>query len=159
MRTPNHALRRTAARVMRTELLFLLLSVTFAVAEPPKKAPETLVADFEAGHFLPGPVNRTGWTMEAAGGREYHRADLNRQAEELAAHGVAAFSSAFALLDHREGYMRYIGVKTLESITDIHPTWFYFAAPGEPGRDANQSLAWADDAKRVWKAWYEKHRK
>ena len=144
---------------MKTIILFLLLSTTLVMAEPSKKTPEALVADFEAGHFLPGPINSTGWSMEASGGREYRRADLNRQAEELATFGIAAFPSAFALLDHREGYMRYIGVKTLERITDLHPTWFYFAAPGEPSRDASHGATWADDAKRTWKTWYEEHRK
>ena len=138
----------------------IVVPVAFAVANVPKTAPDALIADFEMGRFLPGPINRTGWTMATSGGRHYHRADLNRQAEELAAHGVSAFSAACALLDHREGSMRYIGVKTLDSITGLRPPWFYFAAPGEPGPDANQSLTWADDAKRVWSAWYEKkHRK
>ena len=97
--------------------------------------------------------------METSTGRFYHRADLNRHAHELASHGIKAFPIAFALLDHREMYMRYIGVKTLESISGLRPTWFYFATPGEPGRDAKQSRTWADDAKHVWSTWYEKHRK
>jgi hypothetical protein len=143
---------------MRIAHLLLLLSVcVFPVdGAEPAKSPEALVADFEAGRFFPGPINRSGWTMEISTGGSYHRADLNRQAEELAGHGIKAFPAAFALLDHREMYMRYIGVKTLQSITGLSPDWFYFGTPGQPfaGKDT-----WSDDAKRQWKEWYGKQPK
>ena len=76
----------TKLRIVRTALQFLLLSafVLSADSAEPVKTPEALVADFAAGRFLPGPINRTGWTMETSTGGSFHRADLNRQAQELA---------------------------------------------------------------------------
>jgi hypothetical protein len=143
---------------VRTALQFLLVSAFVLSAEQrgASEGPEALVADFEAGRFLPGPINRTGWTMETSTGRSYHRADLNRQAQELAGYGIKAFPTAFALLDHREMYMRYIGVKTLQSITSLSPEWFYFGTPGKP---FNGNATWSDDAKREWKEWYDKQPK
>jgi hypothetical protein len=141
---------------MKTVLLLLLVLAAPALARWPIFTPEKLVADFEANRFYPGPVARTGWTMEASGGRVYHRADLNAQAELLADHGIAAFPSAFALLDHKEGYMRYIGVKALQTITGLNPTWYYFGTPGEA---FNGNVKWAEHAKRIWKEWYDKHKK
>ncbi|HEV7405673.1 MAG TPA: hypothetical protein VGO11_22205 [Chthoniobacteraceae bacterium] len=147
-----------ATRLVRTALQSLLFSafVLSANGVEPAKAPEALVADFEAGRFLPGPINRTGWTMETSTGGSYHRADLNRQAQELAGHGIKAFPTAFALLDHREMYMRYIGVKTLQSITMLSPDWFFFGTPGTP---FNGKTTWSDEAKRQWKEWYDKQPK
>lgn len=136
-----------AKRAVKITLLLILLLHASALARWPIYTPEKLVADFEVDRFYPGPISQTGWTMEASGGRVYHRATLNAQAELLADHGISAFPSAFALLDHKEAYMRYIGAKALQSITGLTPDWFYFQTPDEK--------AWAVDAKRQWKRWYD----
>ena len=133
-----------------------LVSIILPAAEPPGKKPEALVADFEAGRFLTGPVSRTGWTMLTSDGRRYHRAVLDMQAEALSTHGIAAFSAAFGLLDHREACMRYIGARTLRKITGLDPVWYAFGIPGEP---CNGNADWADDAKRQWRKWHDKLRK
>src|SRR3954470_1429579 len=114
---------------------FVLLALAApANARWPIYTPERLVADFEADRFYQSPYkspNTTGHEparMKASGGREYDLDELDWQAQLLADHGRAAFPAALALIDHEEGYMRYIGRKALNLITGLN-----LPLPGEPG--------------------------
>lgn len=115
----------------------------------------TEVAKSETDRFPPETTLSSGWTMRSLSGHVFHRSDLNQQAERLAAQGLVGFPAAFSLLDHREMYMRYIGVKALEKITDLRPVWYYF---GSPDGTFNGDRDWAERAKKQWMKWYEKTR-
>ena len=99
------------------------------------------------------PVAFTGgWEMPFPGGKSIGRWDLQLQCTAITPYGWRAVPELLKWLDHKDGFMRYIAANSLEEITGVHPTFYYF---GTPHKAFNGNRDWFEKAKTEWSNWYE----
>jgi hypothetical protein len=148
-------------RMNAVPLLFAWLLVEGACGSEraPEKAKATeaqrLLDDYAKGVFdeTPALAVESGWAMDVRG-KERTRSFLQRQADHLIAVGRAAVPTLLERLDDKERYMRYICAYSLEKITGLAPTFYYFGDPHKPSNGEND---WFEKARDTWKRWHEQH--
>ncbi len=107
----------------------------FLVTEPPEK-----------------PVLLNGWTMPHPSGKAVSRSTLQAQCSAIIPYGWRAVPELLKQLDNKEQFVRYIAAYSLERITGLHPTFYYFGTPHE---QFNGDRDWFDNAKKTWSKWYD----
>jgi len=135
-------------------MLFAGLVCASEVPSETAKAAEArrLLDDYEKGIFVVetnGVVFSNGWTMDV-NGKEMPRSFFQRQADHLIAVGRPAVPILLERLDDRKRYIRYICAYSLQKITKLEPTFYYFGEPHEP---FNGQTNWFKNAYETWKHW------
>jgi hypothetical protein len=124
-----------------------------AVSPIVKKIMEVL----EQGELVVSPkpgeiVVVNGWTMPHPTQRDITRNHLQMQSTAITPYGWRAVPELISWLDHKEQYMRYIAVFSLQGITGIKPHFPHFGSP----KDATGAYnSWYVEARDAWSKWYE----
>jgi hypothetical protein len=93
-----------------------------------------------------------GWEMPFPGGKKIVRSELRKQCAAITPYGWRAVPELVKWLDHEDAFVRYIAAYSLESITGMHPTFYYF---GTPHKAFQGDSHWFDNAKATWSKWYD----
>jgi len=98
------------------------------------------------------PVVVSGWTMPHPTDPNISRTYLNMQCTAITPYDWRAVPELIRWLDHKEQYMRYIAVYSLERITGLKPHFPTFGSP----KDATGAYnSWYVEARDAWSKWYE----
>lgn len=153
---------------MRSKFVYalLVLSMTLSLvvtasAEPSSNSVSEVVAyimnTLAGGTLLVTPSSNQptlvdGWAMPYPGGKTILRSELQLQCSAITPYGWRAVPELLKWLDHKDAFVRYIAAYSLENITGLHPTFYYFGTPHRPFNGDND---WFDTAKNAWSKWYE----
>ncbi len=147
-------------------LLILLMTVSLAAvvsAKPPSREDgvsevvahimQTLAGGTLLVTTAPNQVALAGgWEMPYPGGKKIVRSELQLQCSAITPYGWRAVPELLKWLDHKDAFVRYIAAHSLETITGLHPTFYYFGTPHHPFQSDSD---WFDNSKKTWSKWYE----